>query len=426
MKPPEEKISSVYEPDLMNSWLMAGFSAMKGKRSAMEDAHFYDMRFNLYGNSNSNGHDGQHHIDDDDHDSGKGTEASKHGDEDGIAAANNLALLDDTHALFGVYDGHGGPAASEFTANNLHNNIAAVIARWHQYKTERMQYLESTANDDKRTAKIFEVQAKHLLPHLGRQLNVEIIGTDEICDSSDDDEEEETLPPNDALQIRQRTKRASSTRRPPSIKELEPSVEPIDVDRMTDDEMMLLLLREAFLMTNDQIRDQDVPHGSTASVAYFNKQTKKVYTANVGDSRVVLYRDGEPIRLTVDHRPNDIDEQVRIRDCGGFVINSRVNGILAVTRALGDGFLEPAVTADPHVEMIDLDTDKDELMIIACDGLWDLVSDKKAYEHIREEKDARVASVKLRDLAFNVGSTDNISVGVVRFQKQQAEGAGFE
>lgn len=59
--------------------------------------------------------------------------------------------------------------------------------------------------------------------------------------------------------------------------------------------------------------------------AYFQKV--QIYTANAGDSRIVLCRNGKAMRLTCDHKAlNNVDEQKRIKEAGGFIAHGRVNG----------------------------------------------------------------------------------------------------
>jgi protein phosphatase PTC1 len=73
--------------------------------------------------------------------------------------------------------------------------------------------------------------------------------------------------------------------------------------------------------------------------------------------------------LTKDHKPQDEEETKRIQAEGGFVGNhGRVNGVLAVSRALGDHMLKPFVSAEPHVTTTRL-KNSDLFMIIACDGV---------------------------------------------------------
>jgi serine/threonine protein phosphatase PrpC len=50
--------------------------------------------------------------------------------------------------------------------------------------------------------------------------------------------------------------------------------------------------------------------------------------------------------MTEDHKPTREDEQKRIRDAGGFVINNRVMGELAVSRAFGDAEFKKGIQVD--------------------------------------------------------------------------------
>ena len=62
-----------------------------------------------------------------------------------------------------------------------------------------------------------------------------------------------------------------------------------------------------------------------------------LYVSNAGDSRAVIStKNGRGIPLTEDHKPKHPKETQRIKNAGGFVENGRVNGSLALSRALGD------------------------------------------------------------------------------------------
>lgn len=102
------------------------------------------------------------------------------------------------------------------------------------------------------------------------------------------------------------------------------------------DNAIIKCLRSSFLKTDRDFLNssENVQHGSTATTALILGQ--RIYAANVGDSRVLLCRNFSPYPLTVDHKPSREDETKRIRDAGGFVINNRVMGELAVSRAFGD------------------------------------------------------------------------------------------
>ncbi|KAL5343197.1 phosphatase 2C-like domain-containing protein [Aspergillus crustosus] len=139
-----------------------------------------------------------------------------------------------------------------------------------------------------------------------------------------------------------------------------------------------------------------------------------LYTANVGDARVVLCRNGKALRLSYDHKGSDENEGRRIANAGGLIINSRVNGVLAVTRALGDAYIKDLVTGHPYTTETVIQPDLDEFIILACDGLWDVCSDQEAVELIRNVSDAQEASKILVDHALARFSTDNLSCMVIR------------
>lgn len=61
-----------------------------------------------------------------------------------------------------------------------------------------------------------------------------------------------------------------------------------------------------------------------------------IICANAGDSRSVLSKKGKAKDLSIDHKPDLPSERRRIERASGFVEESRVNGMLALSRALGD------------------------------------------------------------------------------------------
>lgn len=93
-----------------------------------------------------------------------------------------------------------------------------------------------------------------------------------------------------------------------------------------------------------------------------------LYCANAGDARGVLCRSGKAVRLTYDHKGTDKQEAKRIMDAGGFVMSGRVNGVLAVTRSLGDSSMKEFVVGSPYTTETEL-SDEDEFIILACDGV---------------------------------------------------------
>lgn len=152
--------------------------------------------------------------------------------------------------------------------------------------------------------------------------------------------------------------------------------------------------------------------GGPAQVVKAAKRT--LYTANAGDARAVLARNGQAVRLSHDHKATDTKEAERIDQAGGFIMNQRVNGYLAVSRSLGDSAMKQFVVGSPYTTETTLGPD-DEYLIIACDGLWDVCSDQDAVDLLKSSgiTDPQEASKKLVDYALSRNSTDNISVLVV-------------
>ncbi|TKW32692.1 hypothetical protein SEVIR_2G184100v4 [Setaria viridis] len=167
--------------------------------------------------------------------------------------------------------------------------------------------------------------------------------------------------------------------------------------------------------------------GSTAVVAVVEE--RRVVVAHCGDSRAVLCRGGggaAPVPLSSDHKPDRPDEQERIESAGGRVIfweGARVLGVLAMSRAIGDGYLKPYVSSVPEVTVTDLVED-DECLILASDGLWDVVSNEAACEVARaclrrgREKWCAEAAALLTKLALARRSADNVSVVVVDLRRK--------
>ncbi|QYS97427.1 Protein phosphatase type 2C Ptc2 [Trichoderma simmonsii] len=152
-------------------------------------------------------------------------------------------------------------------------------------------------------------------------------------------------------------------------------------------------LKDGFLATdrailNDPKYEEEVS-GCTACVSLI--AGNKLYVANAGDSRGVLGIKGRAKPLSNDHKPQLETEKSRITAAGGFVDFGRVNGNLALSRAIGDfefkksAELSPEnqiVTAFPDVEEHDL-TEEDEFLVIACDGIWDCQSSQAVVEFVR-------------------------------------------
>ena len=71
----------------------------------------------------------------------------------------------------------------------------------------------------------------------------------------------------------------------------------------------------------------------------------KIICANSGDSRAVIgLKNGKLIELRYDHKPDNDGELKRVKAGGGFVEDGRVQGVIAVSRAIGDWeYKEPSL-----------------------------------------------------------------------------------
>lgn len=142
-------------------------------------------------------------------------------------------------------------------------------------------------------------------------------------------------------------------------------------------------------------------------------RSRVLYTANVGDARLVLCRGGKALRLSYDHKGSDPIEAARITNSGGIMYGNRVNGMLAVTRSLGDAYMKSLVTGNPYTTRTVIGT-ADEFLIVACDGIWDVCTDQEAVDLVRNIMDPKKASQTLVKYAIDNFSSDNITCMVIR------------
>ncbi|XP_073139558.1 protein phosphatase 2C 50-like isoform X2 [Henckelia pumila] len=180
--------------------------------------------------------------------------------------------------------------------------------------------------------------------------------------------------------------------------------------------------------------------GSTAVVAVVC--SSHIIVANCGDSRAVLCRGKEAIPLSTDHKPNREDEYARIEASGGKVFEwngHRVFGVLAMSRSIGDRYLKPSIIPEPEVMLVPR-AREDECLIMASDGLWDVMTNEEVCEVARKrlliwhkkngtqpmldrglgvDPAAQSAAEYLSNLALQKGSKDNISVIVVDLKSQR-------
>ncbi|TKY55991.1 phosphatase 2C 76 [Spatholobus suberectus] len=186
-----------------------------------------------------------------------------------------------------------------------------------------------------------------------------------------------------------------------------------------------LAISETYQQTDadflDSEKDTFRDDGSTASTGVL--VDNHLYVANVGDSRTIISKAGKAIALSEDHKPNRSDERKRIENAGGVVMWAgtwRVGGVLAMSRAFGNRMLKQFVVAEPEIQDQEID-EQIELLILASDGLWDVVQNDDAVSLARTEEEPEAAARKLTEAAFSRGSADNITCIVVRFHHDKTD-----
>jgi len=125
-----------------------------------------------------------------------------------------------------------------------------------------------------------------------------------------------------------------------------------------------------------------------------------IYCANAGDSRTVMCENGKAVDLSKDHKPGNKDERKRIIKAGGKVIDGRVQGVISVSRSIGDfdyKLNEPPenakkewylsnelVTVFPDITVSKLHKGI-EFLILACDGVWDCKTSAQVIQYYKRQ-----------------------------------------
>ncbi|QLQ78848.1 hypothetical protein HG537_0B01960 [Torulaspora globosa] len=247
-------------------------------------------------------------------------------------------------SVFALFDGHGGDECSSFLSGAHQKSSKNGIARWIAYSFENHQY--------------------------GAIL-------DESVDGSVEDKDTDTSPP--------KVKRSFRTL----------------VGLISQ------ILKDAFILQDQELYKHfsNSSCGSTAVVAVIINQ-ESLYVANCGDSRCILSSKALGIKtMSFDHKPQHIGELLRINDNGGTVSLGRVGGVLALSRAFSDFQFkrgvsytrksakshhntgippeESQVTVEPDVLMHKINYSKDEFLVLGCDGIWDIYSNKQLIQFIK-------------------------------------------
>ena len=156
--------------------------------------------------------------------------------------------------------------------------------------------------------------------------------------------------------------------------------------------------------------------GSTGTFIIVNNNS--IYCANIGDSKCFYINDKEAIQLTEDHNCKNEKEVELLKSKGVMIFRHRVFGSLFVTRSFGDmEFKKEGITAIPFITKINSDKFNVKYVVIASDGVWDVVDDKQLFTLSKELKNGTSEEFcnNLVNYAIEKGTNDNISCIIIRF-----------
>ncbi|KAJ1271760.1 hypothetical protein BS78_06G150400 [Paspalum vaginatum] len=286
--------------------------------------------------------------------------------EDAHAAVLNLGTSPAT-SFFGVYDGHGGPAVSKYCARHLHNELR---------KQEQFR-------DDPRIA------LERAFLRMDEKMRERKAGW-ELCAYGGNEHW------SDYKHATRFTRYLPICGKPPY--------------------------------------EGPVMDGCTACVVLI--RGNQIIVGNAGDSRCVLSRNDQAIELSTDFKPNLPAERQRIENAGHQVAISeargniaRIDDGIAISRSIGDlryknntqlSPMQQAVTAFPEVRSENI-THDDQFLIIACDGIWDVMSSQEAVDFVRLYSSSNVelefiCEALLGHCVSRARGTDNMTVILVRFK----------
>jgi len=180
------------------------------------------------------------------------------------------------------------------------------------------------------------------------------------------------------------------------------------------------ILTQTYLYADKIFLKNQKKSGSTACSLFIDNQTKMFAVANTGDSRIIGLVGNKIIQLSVDHKPENNNEKQRIYQNGGFVVNSRLNGILAMSRSMGDILLkQKGLTSFPDTIVGKITKDY-KYLVIASDGLYDVMTN---YEIIQFIQYNLTKGIEKKNIAKNLVlfsienrySADNVSVIIIFF-----------
>ena len=343
----------------------------------------------------------------------------------------------ETLHFFGVFDGHGGSDAAVHCAKALHNHIKNVLT-----SNQSCPSGESMLEDEISPGGNDRCDNSMNSDNLCQSNRPVFMQNNKDCNSNSSSGDVLTFDDMREIGSVESLAFRDMGELSPSGQELnKPSS--LSSDESSPDELCPLTaetieaaLTKAFHMTDEEFGslggyENLALVGTTAVAALVG--TRMISVANCGDSRAILCRNGVALPLTDDHKAAREDETARVEAAGGQILfwnGVRVMGLLAVSRAIGDHSLRPYVIPEPEVTVLRRNA-ADEMLIIATDGLWDVMSNQEACTLAKKclirarqrgssrQNAARVAATVLTRAAVDRGSRDNVTVVIVDLTSTQ-------
>jgi protein phosphatase 2C len=347
--------------------------------------------------------------------------------------------LHDAHEFYGVFDGHGreGELASArardcLVLHALQGNFVANTSSDRMCSSSSAASASSSSSTSSSSAQNQRIRLKSPLLSPRQQSSAYMLSAVQHTSSVSPSESASALISEALLSIEGGTSSSSSS--PSSLAET-PSVSSSSsfasssstsspshgqTKLQEDDEPFRANMERAFEATDKVVLAEVENGGTTATCVYIRREKHDIWIANCGDSRCVVSRSGVAKELSTDQKPHRQDERERIEKSGGKVVYCsngwRVDGILSVSRAIGDRKLKQYVIARPEVVRHPIGV-QDEFLILGTDGLWNVFSSQEAVDVVKTAFDAHQspaqASEALSSLALSRKSVDNVCALVV-------------
>ena len=172
--------------------------------------------------------------------------------------------------------------------------------------------------------------------------------------------------------------------------------------------------------------------GTTANIMLIKNRV--IYIANVGDSLSVMYKNRKAYNLNREHQTIIESEKERVLKSGASIVGYRINGMLNLTRAIGDLKFKSnhnlkrhkqSVISLPEITKID-NIDDIDFIIMGCDGVQDCVKRQLVCDfvdrEIRENPDKNLSEILkvIFDKCVSpvwgvILGTDNMSCIIIQF-----------